>query len=167
MTDLVRQVQENIKEFAPRSAVNILSYQLNQPSDGNRIVALAIASERVGDQNMPWLLQYLLEFRSPFEHYWTIRALLLHERYITPDIAVQIESSLRTRMKEISQDRGRVNEAQRLLALARSKQGPAPPPNNTPESPTTSSAEPHFEPDLESDISPESPDTSAHGPHIA
>jgi hypothetical protein len=172
MTDLVRQVQENIKEFAPRSAEGILSYQLSQLNDGNRIVALAIASERVGDQDMPWLLQYLLEFRSPFEHYWTIRALLLHERYITPDIAAQIESSLHTRMEEISKDPGRVNEAQRLLALARSKRGPAPPSNTTPESPatpppTTSSAEPHFEPSLESDILPESPDTSAHGPQVA
>jgi hypothetical protein len=137
MTDLVLQVQENIKEFAPRSVGSILSYQVSQQGDGNRIVALAIANERVGEQNMPWLLQYLLEFRSPFEHYWTIRTLLVNERYITPDIAAQIESSLRARMKEISQDPGRVDDAQRLLVLAHSKRNPAPSPNGTPESPAT------------------------------
>jgi hypothetical protein len=80
---------------------------------------------------MRWLLNYLLEFRSPFEHYWTIRALLLHERYITPELAAQIESSLSSRMEEISQDPGRINEAQRLLALARKKRVIAPSPDSS------------------------------------
>jgi hypothetical protein len=172
MTNLVREVQDNIKEFAPRSAETILVSQLSQDEDGSRIVALAIACERIGAQNMPWLLNFLLQFRSPFEHYWTIRALLLHDRYITSEIAAQIESSLHTRMEEISKDPGRVNEAQRLLALARSKRGPTPPPesDSLPPSappPTTSSAKPDFESRLESDISSESSETPADGSHIA
>ncbi len=132
MTDVVRGVQDNIKEFAPRSAETILAYQLGQGNDGSRIVALAIACERTGAQKMPWLLDFLLKFRSSFEHYWTIRASLLHDRYITSEIAAQIESSLVTRMEEISTDPGRVKEAQRLLAFARSKRGPTPPPKSDP-----------------------------------
>jgi hypothetical protein len=148
MTNLVREVQESIKEFAPRSAEAILANQLRQDNEGSRVVAVAIACERIGAQNMPWLLDFLLHFNSPFEHFWTIRALLLHERYITSDNAAQIESALTSRMDEIAQDPGRVNEARRLLALSSSKRGPTPPPesnSSAPPPPTSSFAKPYFD----------------------
>jgi hypothetical protein len=64
---------------------------------------------------------FLLDFRSLFGHYSTIRALLLHERLITSENAPHIESSVNSRMREISKDPRRENEARHLLALARSK----------------------------------------------
>lgn len=121
MTDLVNRVQAQIAEFSPQVTSTILKNQLNQDTDGTRIVALGIACERINQDDMAWLLQFLKKYHSPFEHYWTIRALLLHEKFFDEASAQTIFDTLTLLQSEIAKDPGRVNQAQALKARAQSR----------------------------------------------
>jgi hypothetical protein len=66
-------------------------------------------------------LANLGQTRSPFEHFWTIRALLLHARSFTETIARVIYDTLIRLEPEIRKDPGRVNQSPALKARALSK----------------------------------------------
>ena len=118
MTTVARSVQETIREFNPNVASVILENQLRRGAEGNSIVALAIACERPRRENLNWLLPFLAEFSSRFEHFWTIRALLLHEQLLDPDSARNILETLKRLMPEIEKDPGRIRQAQQLQSRA-------------------------------------------------
>jgi len=124
MTDLVNRVQAQIAEFSPQATSDILQDQLNRDTDGSRIVALAIACERINKDNLAWLLEYLAKYRSPFEHYWTIRALLLHEKFFDQTNAQIVYDTVSRLEIEIAKDPGRVDQAHRLKRMAESRLSP-------------------------------------------
>jgi len=116
MTEVVRHVQEKIAEYSPQTANEVLLEQLQRNGDGNRIVALAIMCERVHQANIQYLLGFLAEYRSPFEHYWAIRATLLHENVLDRDSARHVLDTLNRLTLDIERDPGRVKQAQQLKA---------------------------------------------------
>ncbi|HTV05440.1 MAG TPA: P-loop NTPase fold protein [Acidobacteriaceae bacterium] len=116
MTAVVERAQKAIAQFSPGVVSAILTDQLKKNSAGNRIIALAIACERVGPSNIRWLLQFLAECHTPFEHYWTIHALQLHEGFFDESIARTTYETLEKLMGVIEKDPGRVSQAKALQA---------------------------------------------------
>jgi hypothetical protein len=56
---------------------------------------------------MPFLLDTFGRFRTPFEHYWCIRALMAHSSFLTSDQASEVVASYAKNQRAIESDSGR------------------------------------------------------------
>ena len=125
MTDAVRSIQKRVSEIPRDTVERLLKEQVKENTEGNRMVALAIAADQIAPGNMPFLLDMFGRFRSPFEHYWCIRALMAHSGYFTPEQASEIVASYTKNQRAIQSDAGRAGLAAQLLDLAKSRANPA------------------------------------------
>jgi hypothetical protein len=121
MTDLVRRVQGALANVSPDLIRQLLAEQLKEDTAGSRIVALAIAVDHVSPDNIPFLLDIFDHYRTPFEHYWSIRALIAHSPLLTPVQASEILSSYAKHEDAVhsDSDRAKLMAAQLLPGLNR------------------------------------------------
>lgn len=121
MTEAVQSIQQRVAEVPPQIIQQLLTEQIKENTDGSRIVALAIAADQVSSGNVPFLLEMFGRFRTPFEHYWCIRALMAHSGFLTPGQASEIVASYTKNQQAIQSDPGRAALATQLLDLAKSR----------------------------------------------
>jgi hypothetical protein len=120
MTESVHSIQRRVADVPPQITQQLLTEQIKEDTAGSRIVALAIAAEQISAGNIPFLLDMFGRFRTPFEHYWCIRALMAHSGFFTPEQASEIVESYKKNQGVIQSDPGRAALAAQLLDLAKS-----------------------------------------------
>jgi hypothetical protein len=98
-----------------------LAEQIRENTPGSRIVALAIAADQISPMNVPFLLDMFEKFRTPFEHYWCIRALMAHSSFLTSEQASEVVASYKKNRRAIQSDAGRAGLAAQLVDLAKAR----------------------------------------------
>jgi hypothetical protein len=121
MTEAVRSIQQRVAEVPPQIIQQSLTAQIKENTAGSRIVALAIAADHVSPGNLTFLLDMFGRFRTPFEHYWCIRALMAHSGFLSADQASEVVASYEKNQRAIESDPGRSGLAGQLLNLAKAR----------------------------------------------
>jgi hypothetical protein len=121
MTEAVHSIQRRVAEVPAQIIQQLLAEQIEENTAGSRIVALAIAADQISSANMPFLLDMFGRFRTPFEHYWCIRALMAHSSFLTPDQASEVVASYAKNQRAIQSDSGRAGLAAQLVDLAKTR----------------------------------------------
>jgi hypothetical protein len=114
MTLVFNEARDRAKKLAASTAINIFDYLRNLDTDGSRVIATAIAAAQRDPHYETWLLVSLDEYRSAFEHYVCIRALLDYLRVLSDEDCAFIVNSLDRHWADIQKDPGRLASAEDL-----------------------------------------------------
>jgi hypothetical protein len=118
MTVVFNEAHDRAKKLAASTAINIFDYLRNLDTDGSRVMATAIAMAQRDSHYEAWLLKILDEYRSAFEHYVCIRALLDYLRMLSDEDCAFIVNSLDRHWADIQKDPGRIASAEDLRVRA-------------------------------------------------
>lgn len=121
MTKLFQEARDIAKSLAPASSLAAFTVLSVNPSDGSRLIAIAIAAAHRHQSCISWLLQALDHYRSWFEHYNCIRTLLGYEQMLSTSDLEFIATSLNRHWDDIVIDPGRAGFAGKLRSMAEEK----------------------------------------------
>ena len=121
MTEAVHSIQRRVAEVPAQIIQQLLAEQIKENTAGSRIVALAIAADQVSSANMAFLLDMFGSYRTPFEHYWCIRALMAHSSFLAPGQASEVVAGYAKNQRAIESDSGRAGLAAQLVDIAKAR----------------------------------------------
>lgn len=123
MTSLYEDAKRHSALLDSKAVIDIFDFLRKKLNAGPRLMAIAVASVHPRRENLGWLLEVLDDYRSPFEHYECIQAVMKHFEFVDPEICAKIVDILDRHWDDISKDPGRTPAAGILRdsALAQSK----------------------------------------------